>query len=536
MSPADVRDKIGDRAWPRHRVRRRSSGNQNGCTRQFSMSGLWCECHNVCGPKASIVPSPPICSPLRPSHLGSFLCYFVSQLLTSLGNLNMAHIVVSTVALLAMMLGLCGCGVKHNVYRVAGPSATTSDGVYYWLPQTVIEAHVEIVRIQVHPGPLADQLASLARDPDVGELVASLPTPSEPKFKVGNVSLKSRARPDPNAVFVIKLKASPLHKRNLKLRLNEFGIISDGASSADDKTLEFALKTFEVASSVGAKWTGMQTASEVPNVMSKSALAKAMLLRVKDIQARRIMLLSSTQVGDVSTPTLERMLMELAAIEEECLGKFRTVEVMRWVAVKEIVLCPDDMRPVFRLPLLTIETSGVTAESINNDVPEEFKASSSGTGAVAVECVFSYDVSPAHSCPVKMGQRLGFVYRVPASVRAQIRVKGTTAVEQRISVSQLGGMIALPTGTGALSSSYDVSFVEGTGALKSLTIDSSPPNTGSIESVGKGISSIAEGVEADRKVRALAEDDLARLERQRKILEEQVRIRGLERQLLGASP
>lgn len=146
----------------------------------------------------------------------------------------------------------------------------------------------------------------------------------------------------------------------------------------------------------------------------------------------------------------------------------------------------------------------------------------------------------------------GWYYRIPAEAVAKIeQIKAELEdpsdsnsdtvlfVEKELlstptRIAQAGIIQSLPSTLGTARSTYNLTLFENTGGIQVITVSSDPVSASSLDSIAKAQESIFEGLEARKKAKEAErakKDKLFRLERQRKILEEEKKIQDLEKDL-----
>lgn len=129
----------------------------------------------------------------------------------------------------------------------------------------------------------------------------------------------------------------------------------------------------------------------------------------------------------------------------------------------------------------------------------------------------------------------GFYYRIPAV--AQVRVERMTEViaERDLVVAQLGFVAALPKQR-TYQTQYKITLDPETGALKTLESSSDSVDPGLITGTGDAVAAALSRRAEAEKAEAAAQDELALLERERKILDETKKIRDLKKELGETEP
>jgi len=122
-----------------------------------------------------------------------------------------------------------------------------------------------------------------------------------------------------------------------------------------------------------------------------------------------------------------------------------------------------------------------------------------------------------------------FRYRLPALARVDVAWAGDPPKplgESGAAIAQFGHVVSLPASSGGRSLNYDLKFYEATGALKTFRLASkSAIQKGLADSLGDSTSALLDARIKKEREEAAESDELAQLERRRKLLEEQLKIR-----------
>jgi hypothetical protein len=116
-------------------------------------------------------------------------------------------------------------------------------------------------------------------------------------------------------------------------------------------------------------------------------------------------------------------------------------------------------------------------------------------------------------------KELSFRYRIPAQVKAELKDNNKSYGTGTFNVAQLGTVVSLPSNHFSKTLSYDLSFIEATGGLKSFKLGT----TGALDSASMDTLSTAGGTVLDarnaaRKADETSKDEVTTLTRQNTIL------------------
>lgn len=249
-------------------------------------------------------------------------------------------------------------------------------------------------------------------------------------------------------------------------------------------------------------------------------------------------------------PSLELMLKEIDAQIARRMAEFFTGRKTKetWTPVFELRPSVAGAPPV---ELFTLdEVAGVCLKQLlhaQDDPPDGFAPTEAcrSTDAKTIRVRLALDgmenellFKRVQSVFAEGGER-SFRYLIPAPTLATLEmvdpkkgpggsasaVKGGKAV---IMVGQFGAEVSLPASSNGRSLNYALKYFEATGALKSFSLASKTAMQGAVvDSLGKSANAVLDAKKQREKEESEKADELNRLERQRKILEEKAKIQEL---------
>lgn len=453
--------------------------------------------------------------------------------------------------ILATLATLTGCARAYDVHRVStaanGPRFA-SKAIFYALPRTVVTAQASVTKTQIRPGGCSGQatlLAQLGVDQATQDLLTDLlsrPTSEQVahRYKISDFQLGSRAEADPSQVFAVEVKGKTLQNQLLELQLSETGMLLSGKNEAENRAAQFATQTFSTIASLAVKASMGRAAA--PDG-SRCAQLRTQIENVRERQ-RQLVSPGGTPSG---TPkdTLELMLSKLKEEETDLMTHFtgpREVtlgDVRCEVRPKERFQADSNQVNDFELEITTrLFQFSRTLGLVNLDpgciVPTAFQGSGADTNAQDVNLVtqavsnhYSRTVAARQQEPRETG---GYFYRVPGEAVVRLNLATDPKVVLRMPVAQYGVVATLPGSAdlNAILEKYEAAFFPATGGLQKFATTTQAPDTTAITNIGTGLGAILDAEAAERATEKAAEDELAQLERRRKILEEQKKIRDLE--------
>ena len=213
---------------------------------------------------------------------------------------------------------ILGCGTSHKVYRVDKEHVDKNHGergVYYTLPRTVITVELPIIQTTYTPGPYAELSAEiLGQEAKTGDSVT---------YKLGTPVLGTRAEPDPNETFLVKIAGTPLETRTLMLQLSEDGRITSAQSTVENKTVDFVVSTVKTSANIAAK--AIMSGSVPSDEVSKGKDAEGEHKRTMDPIACKLILIKLNPDRSIIVPkkVLDKIMSDLT----QTLGNTTTKEL-----------------------------------------------------------------------------------------------------------------------------------------------------------------------------------------------------------------
>lgn len=474
-------------------------------------------------------------------------------------------------------LCFCACTVGHQIKKVPLEKGTSLDqAAYYALPRTVVTASFPVKQSFAVEGKgqsgspavscfnqletrvtFKDKIANWARfEPEILKDaigLTAIPPLGENKYSLtGDPTIGTLAEPDPDQVFRVELSTNWSQKRELNLQFGPLGTLQAGTSFVQDRRVDLAAAF----------------AKTVINILSadlapKRAFGASLTLIDSSTSAGRPSEFQCDEVEDNCQRAACEIFSGRAGLER--LPRLVAADIIdadsaAWLTKR----LEDDIEA--RLPLFVIfreRIGNVVCAVRPRDKTEEIKllemSEKEGFRAASSEseCLIPPGFEPKAlsgivytmrlKVPEQLATRLqesgldrahqvtedqGFYYRIPATASISIEKDCTKVAEGSAVVAQLGLVAALPRQR-TYQTKYQIKLDPQTGALIDLTSNSEAVDPALITGTGDAIAGyLKKENELDEK-EAAAKDELAQLERQRKILEEQYKIQDLQKKLAG---
>ena len=457
-----------------------------------------------------------------------------------------------------VLMSTAGCTAGHRIRRFdpQTPVVKGDQAAYYSLPRTVVTVTIPVEkteytkrddlnnekhcyeRLNENLGKLAGGTKALTIGEAVGIEKKDYPT----SYKItGNVTLDPRAEPDPDQIFRVDLGSSAFRKQNLDLTFGSLGVLKSGTSIVQDKRLDIGIAFAKSILSAGVVAYSLHVdplKAIVPGAPPDFCrdLAREIYESRQALRSLQVQIAS----GTVGTPG-ETIDWAQNRIDEDIQKKLQAHFLRKTVAAGEIVC---EIRPKAITSRPPEVTARYEALRLKPDVgfwdgtdafcliPDSFRGQEGVGDSFYLKTDVRIDqfseklraggVDLAHND----GSDQGFYYRVPAVARVRFSQGQTTLADDELIIAQYGIVAALPRQS-TYQTKYTVKLDPDTGALEQLIAESEAVDKSLVSDAFAGVQAVLEA----EKERDAAKDELALLERERKILEEHKKIRDFKREL-----
>ena len=299
-------------------------------------------------------------------------------------------------------------------------------GLYYALPQTVLRLDFTIQETYTEEGAYADYASRYIGMTDYVE------TGSE--YKMLDVKMVPVATPDPNATFYVAI-GTGRGAYNVDLDVDEQGIIrsiaagnaiNDGYEHPENVVSQPEQKVESVKSGKGIF---ISTAGKTDDQVAKEIAAK-----IEALEKAKYDLITGFVEVSYSAETLQKMLDEIDAMEEEYKSYF-----LGNCTVKTYV------QSVYVIPNKEITT--MTVAKFSED--EGLSVGTTGSGSpISVQTLPLNSTAninaPSQSAIESMSYEGKVMYRVPDMANVKVMLSRDVILEDRVTVNQLGVILMAP--------------------------------------------------------------------------------------------
>lgn len=425
---------------------------------------------------------------------------------------------------------LSGCA-KVVVVPVPPTSTAPADGVLYALPNTVVRMQLKLDRTENAGAPYAPYAAIFSPDakPVCMDKNCTVEGKSSYSLQQG-ATFATYGEPDPYHIFLVKFTGRGAIDQAVSMTWNEAGLLSAASSSVTNRTTDIVTSSLKLLAGLGTKAAlGAPSASitaktiacpdmdskdvsptdawSIPILLSNSDLASGKTLvanycaiqkvdrdnmkedelmlkratlayesRVAPLLTTRTSILGAASVTSDASAILIRVETELVQqLNKLYLGSKSTTT---WDGILDVRSIKTST-PLAILRLDPPKGFCITGAEIPPEAkpfPDKFTllAGTDCQNAQPVNLQFAFHPASGNQLFSKIndgatGER-AFRYRIPAQVAATLADDKKVYASALLWIAQLGTVVSLPAQRYTKTLSYDLSFVEATGALKTFKL------------------------------------------------------------------
>lgn len=302
------------------------------------------------------------------------------------------------------------------------------NGLYYSLPQTVLQLDFLIEETQLEKGPLSDYASNYLETIEPVEYEST-------EYKLLGVKMIPTSTPDPNALFFVSMTSG---RGGSKMQFDVLpnGIIrsvgvGDGPEPEGERPMfrkEPPQREPKMTESNEA-FIGLMTAGK-----SNAQMAKEVADKIEEIRKAKFYLISGDVEMASNPETFNAMYQKLDAMEQEYMSLLVGKRITKQV-VKTVYVIPNKDIPTQTVAKFS-ETEGLTLGT-------------SGSGSMITVQTLSLNTTaainaPSQSAVESMSYENKVFYRVPETANVKVMVGQKILFEDRAVVSQLGALLMAP--------------------------------------------------------------------------------------------
>jgi hypothetical protein len=417
-----------------------------------------------------------------------------------------------------------GCDSKIVVDPVPPGSEAPPNGVIYALPNTVVRVQLKVDRTERVGTRFAPYAAIFAPSGNVICEDEKCTKENKVFYKLQDgVTFATYGEPDPKNVFLVKFVGKGAIDQTLSMTWNEAGLLSATSSTVTNRTGDVVLSALKMAAGLGTKLAfggGDQKAAPtckhdpspsdewiIPKLRKDLSVAatlesnycaiqkdkrdalpkdEALLEEAVDAYIDRIKPLAIARTNilegqsDSNEPAALLSHIDTEINERLTLLYLGSKKTETWGGALDV----RDLHETTPLTILGIDSTGGVCFTTNAEIPPSTKpippkfiedeSACNSKGVPPINLVLKYHPASANQLFTKIrdtstGDR-SFRYRIPAQVEATLSDGNTQYGSGIFSVAQLGRVISLPATRHSKGLTYELAFIENTGALKTFKL------------------------------------------------------------------
>ncbi|MFA5972695.1 MAG: DUF4831 family protein [Lentimicrobiaceae bacterium] len=372
-----------------------------------------------------------------------------------------------------LIISISGINAQINVNKVGSSGIpSVSDGLFYSLPQTVIQVDIIVKKIQKVKGPFAEYANQM--------LGLSMVTSSNStEYELKDVRLTSFTEPDPTEYYFIQIPEKQKDRKAIELFLTDEGVISGigtkgkitkdqnersiNLSSSGIDIPEFANpsvveRTDTVIKRISLDSTNIEQkffrkTSAVKSVEQKAREAAEFILKLDESIYN---LINGYQEVNYDKGAMEFMYNQMNSMKKDYLELFKGVTSISNETFSFYYIAHKD-DPSETLCRFSISKGILPITSASGDLVQMEATSLNKTHLLKSE---------TEKLAISQRDSHGIFYRIPEKAIVAFKVGGQVKLETRFVINQLGVVTFLPA-----SSLRNISIDNNTGTLRRVVLE-----------------------------------------------------------------
>lgn len=352
-----------------------------------------------------------------------------------------------------LLLIVWGCKSEaYHVVHVSGNQTSEENGLFYYLPRTVLVADVKVKKTTFIPGPLYEYSDSYLGYTGISE--------KHEKYELEEIKLSTRSEPDPDQLYFIELK----EKQQLFLEYDRMGVIrkiNEKSSNEEINARESALQFEKTEKENREKNITLINLKEkldtiytrqiheggvvienrqIERVMIKSSKqesARDAVKMINEIRSQKYRLISYSDELAYPAATLEIMLKELNKMENEYLNLFLGTSEIQTLTYQFEFRPQTDKKGI--QPFFKFSPNKGVNDSLKL-IMETVYIQQEPNGITQGAMRFTTEQQTTK----KQNKNSGIVYRIPETSLFKVIWNNRVITQQSFPVSQLGVLHSLP--------------------------------------------------------------------------------------------
>ncbi len=371
------------------------------------------------------------------------------------------------------LFSIYGIDAQINVSKVGSSLIpASSDGLFYALPQTVVQVDIIVNKVQKVKGPFAeyaDQMLGLSQVISVNST----------EYELKDLRLTSYNEPDPSAYYFIQMPEKQKDRKAIELFLSDDGVITGAGSfgnllkdkkqqSIDLSTsrvdipeftnpsvferLDTVIKRISLDSTIIEQKFFRKT-SAVKSVEQKAREASEFILKLDESMYN---LINGYQEVNYEKGTMEFMYNQMNSMKQDYLELFKGVTSIS-SETYTFYYVADKNNPAETLCRFSIGKGILPKVSPSGDQIQIQATSMNKTNALKPE---------TEKLNLSQRDSHGLYYRIPDQANVAVKVGGLVKLETQFVINQFGVITFLPA-----SSVRNIGIDNNTGTIRSVVLE-----------------------------------------------------------------
>ena len=337
---------------------------------------------------------------------------------------------VTTFVFAVIAMAFAGHSLHAQITTTFAKNASPGqqNGMYYSLPQTMLQLDFVIEETTLEKGPLSDYASNYLEMEDYVEYETT-------EYELLDVKMSTVACPDPNATFFVTF-ASVRGGGKAQLDVLPNGIIRcvgtniTGEAESPAPVVEAAKKQCcKETAPANHGFIGLVTAGK-----TNAQLAKEVADKIDEIRKAKFYLISGDVSMATNPETFNTMYQRMDEMEKEYTSLLLGKRVAKQV-VKTVYVIPNKEVPTQTVAKFS-ETDGLTLGT-------------SGSGSMITVQTLPLNTvaainAPSQSAVESMSYENKVFYRIPDMANVKVTCGSETLLEDRVTVNQLGALLMAP--------------------------------------------------------------------------------------------
>lgn len=403
------------------------------------------------------------------------------------------------IATLFLFVGITAYSQRIDIEQVTGTNIS-KQGIFYALPKTVLVIEVEVTKtITTAPddAKLCDALFG-----DCQKVLGQKQYPSGLKFEVSNITIASKATPDPEQIYRVDVNKRWNIDKAIGFSLSSEALIQGAEVTTTNKTFEIITTALTTVVDIVT-----QKRDFVQELMPNTSLTPA-----EEKIKKRIETLA-TKKEDLITAISSTGPLETLKFKVEETDKLLAQELIKILGKKEVIkkVYRFEMytTPTASQELLHVSNKGVHLDLTNDHIlnPGAFNNTTKEGDALTIKVEdgvneFGKLVAASATRDPKVSRK-GLAYRIPKEAKVTVSLNNEKKAVALLPIAQRGIVAYLPYKI----DKANIEYYENLGWLKKVSVEANSISPDKIQKAGETITNAGDKLSGKSELEKLNEEN-----------------------------